>query len=431
MRFALVVALFWWSSVFADTYALKGTLVTPDTVIENGVLLVRDGVIVAAGADVTLPEDVVAIDTGGFIYPGLIDLHNHLTWNVLRRWYAGTLTRNRYEWQAMDSYSVGLRRVQSLLFNYGCDAERFAEVKALVWGGTSVTGSLPKDCSKGLARNLDYSNGLGTDVQYRVFPLELNANDEKSVRDALAAKNAVIVHLAEGIDASAAREVRMASAHGFFTEGFVMIHGVPLVESDWKALGEKNVGFVWSPRSNVELYGKTADAATAAKYVTTAIAPDWSPSGSNGMIEELRYAMLLTNAFTAKQLVQMATTNPAKLARLSGKIGCLAPSCAADYVVVRHGARTDPYETLIYASHDAMALVAVNGRPLYGDADLIKLVNPSARVETLTVCGAAKGVDTSDSDNSAGVTWADTMKNLTTAFSSIQVPMAGLAECWQ
>ena len=40
-----------------------------------------------------------------------------------------------------------------------------------------------------------------------------------------------------------------------------------------------------------------------------------------------------------------------------------------------------------------------------------------------------KGVDTSDSDNGAGVTWADTMKNLTAAFNSLQVPMAGLAEC--
>ena len=428
MRFALVV-LFWCSSLFADTYALKGTLVTPDSVIENGVLLVRDGVIVAADANVALPEDVMAIDSGGFIYPGLIDLHNHLTWNVLRRWSAGTLTRNRYEWQAMDSYSVGLRRPQSLVFSYGCDAERFGEVKALVWGATSVTGSLPKDCSRGLARNLDYANGLGTDVQYRVFPLELNPNDEKSVRDALAAKNAVIVHLAEGVDASAAREFRMASAHGFFTEGFVIIHGVPLVESDWKTLGEKGVGFVWSPRSNIELYGRTADAATAAKYVTTAIAPDWSPSGSNGMIDELHYASLLTTAFTPKQLVQMATTSPAKLARLDAKIGRLAPGLVADYVVVRRGARTDPYETLIYASPGDVSLVAVNGRPLYGDAALMQRVNPSARAEPLTVYGFTKAVDTSDSDNGAGVTWADTMKNLTAAFSSIQVPLAGLAEC--
>jgi hypothetical protein len=71
----------------------------------------------------------------------------------------------------------------------------------------------------------------------------------------------------------------------------------------------------------------------------------------------------------------------------------------------------------------------VNGRPLYGDAALMLRVRPNARVEPLTVCGFAKAVDTSDSDNGAGVTWADTMKNLTAAFGSIQVPMAGLAEC--
>jgi cytosine/adenosine deaminase-related metal-dependent hydrolase len=426
-------------AALGQTYALRGTLVTPDDVIENGVMVVKDGVIDDVGANVTAPDGVDVIDTHGFIYPGLIDLHNHLTWNVFPRWSAGTLTKNRYEWQAMDAYAARLSGYQSKLRDSGCDGERFAEVKALVWGATSTVGSLPLPCTKGLARNLDYYSGFfGTEpnkepLQYRVFPLELKESDEKSVRDALASDKPVIAHLCEGIDASAARELRMARAHGFLTKGFIIIHGVPLKDKDFAELGKNGVGFVWSPRSNIELYGATADVASARKYVTLAIAPDWSPSGSNGMIEELRYAAIWNDQqfppiFTNKELVLMATTNPAKLARLESKTGRLAKGLAADYVIVRASAR-DPYQALIYAAHEDVLAVAVAGRPLYGDETLMKTINPSARVEPMFVCGVSKAVDMSDSDGGKGITFADTVKNLATAFHTFAIPMGGLAEC--
>jgi 5-methylthioadenosine/S-adenosylhomocysteine deaminase len=439
MRALSVLLLFVAAHAFGDTYALRGTLVTPDTVIENGVLVVTDGVIVDVGASVTIPAGARVIDTGGFIYPGLIDLHNHLTWNVHPRYSPGTLTGSRYEWQALDSYAARLAGPQAVVSKVAsCDMEFFGEIKALVWGATSVTGSLPQECSRGLARNLDYYSGLyGTakePLQYRIFPLELKPAEEEAVRKGLAANEPVIVHLSEGRDASAARELRMADAHQFLKPGFIIIHGVPLLEKDFASLGAKGVGFVWSPRSNDELYGRTADVAAAKKYVIMAISPDWSPSGSSGMIDELRYAALWNGrqfppVFTSQELVRMATSNPAKLARIGDKVGSLATGLIADYVVVRRGKMTDAYDTLIYASHENMLLVAVGGRPLYGDEAMMKAVNPSARTEPITVCGAVKAVDTSDSDNGKGITWADTMKNLQGAFAMFQLPMAGLAEC--
>ena len=437
--FALLLCLA--STASAQTYALRGTLVTPDDVIENGVLFVKDGVIEAAGANLDVPDGVEVTDTNGFIYPGLIDLHNHLTWNAHPHWSPGALKGNRYEWQATDSYAARLSGPQAKVRSLAsCDLERFAEVKALVWGATSVTGSLYDVCTKGLARNLDYYSGLfGNEVnkeplQYRIFPMELKPDDEKSVRDALAANKPVIAHLCEGIDASAARELRMARAHGFLTKGFIIVHGVPLLEKDFADLGKNNVGLIWSPRSNIELYGKTADVAAAKKYMTVAIAPDWSPSGSSGMLDEMRYAAIWSDqqfpapALTSKELVQMATSNAATLARIDDKVGRLAKGLMADYVVVRRGTR-DPYQTLIYAAPEDVLAVSVSGRPLYGDATVMKSINPSAHVETVSVCGVSKAVDMSDSDNGKGISFADTMKNLTAAFHAFGLPMAGLADC--
>lgn len=48
------------------------------TKIENATLLIQDGKVVAAGADVSLPDNTVVTDLNGkFIYPSFIDLHTH------------------------------------------------------------------------------------------------------------------------------------------------------------------------------------------------------------------------------------------------------------------------------------------------------------------------------------------------------------------
>ncbi|MES1244131.1 MAG: amidohydrolase family protein [Acidobacteriota bacterium] len=416
------------SATAADTYALRGTLVTPDEVIENGVLLVQDGLIADAGTAVEIPAGVRVIDTGGFIYPGLIDLHNHVTWNAHPRWSPGTPVKNRYEWQALDSYAVGLSGPHDRVRTVDCDLERFGEIKALAWGATTVAGSLPEDCSRGLARNVDHGDDFARDpVQYRVFPFELKPEDEESLRRALADGKPVIVHLAEGVDASSARELRMARAHGYLRPGLVIVHGVALTEADFDELGRSGVGLVWSPRSNIELYGRTTDVAAAKKHLTLAIAPDWSPSGSSGMIPELRYAYLWSSqkrppVFTARELVQMATSNPARLAHVVDRVGRLAKGLYADYLVVRRGAHADPYEALIFAAPEDLLLVAVNGHPRFGDIQLLQSVNPSAKPEIVTVCNAPKALDLSEE----GVSFAAIQERLGTAFDAFQIPMAGL-----
>lgn len=435
MRFLILIALLTPSTVLGETYALRGTLVTPDEVIENGVLLVQDGRIGDVGAAVAIPEGVREVDTGGFIYPGLIDLHNHVTWNAHPRWSPGGLVKNRYEWQATDSYAIWLRGPQAKIASLAeCDLGRFGEVKALVWGETTVAGGLPRDCSRGLVRNVDFGDDFDRPpALYRTFPFELKPEDEEKVRSALKDGTPVIVHLAEGVDASAARELRMARAHGYLQPGFIIIHGVPLTERDFEDLGKVGVGFVWSPRSNIELYGKTANVAAAKRYLVMAIAPDWSPSGNSGMITELRYAALWSDqqfppVFTAKELVQMATSNPARLVRIDDRVGQLAKGLDADYLVVRRGAPRDAYEALIYAAPEDVLLVSVKGRPLFGDAALLQKVNPSAKLEPVQVCGAEKALDMSDSDGGKGISFADTMKNLAAAFRMFQLPMAGLCQ---
>src|SRR5579862_7443768 len=78
--------------------AITGTLVTPQEIVHNGTVLIQNGKIIAAGAQVQTPQGVVVVHTDGVIAPGLIDLHNHLTWNVFPRWKPIEEFGNRYDW---------------------------------------------------------------------------------------------------------------------------------------------------------------------------------------------------------------------------------------------------------------------------------------------------------------------------------------------
>jgi 5-methylthioadenosine/S-adenosylhomocysteine deaminase len=55
--------------------ALRGCVLTADGPVENGWLLIEDGLV--AGIQKRRPRDAVTLDTDGIILPGLIDLHGH------------------------------------------------------------------------------------------------------------------------------------------------------------------------------------------------------------------------------------------------------------------------------------------------------------------------------------------------------------------
>ncbi len=80
-RLVAVLAFFLFTNAHAqtnETYAIKGgTVVTVSgATIPNGVVVIRNGLIAAVGADVAVPADARVVDaTGMMVYPGLIDAY--------------------------------------------------------------------------------------------------------------------------------------------------------------------------------------------------------------------------------------------------------------------------------------------------------------------------------------------------------------------
>jgi cytosine/adenosine deaminase-related metal-dependent hydrolase len=289
-------------------------------------------------------------------------------------------------------------------------------------------------CSLGLDRELDVDPRLGAGlgrILYNVFPFQMSEADLAAANAALSAapRGSLLIHVSEGAphDASATREFAMLKARGLLRPGVSVIHGVAIPAAGFAEMATAGVGFVWSPRSNIELYGDTANVAAAKLAgVTMAIAPDWSPTGSVGTLSELSYASVWNQTqqpappFSERDLVDMATTNPAKLVGLDSQIGSLAPGHAADIIVVR---RTQPeaFATLTHATPEDVQLVMIGGVALYGDPELLKAATGRAG-ELVKVCGGEKAF-------SAEAPFAATAAKLTPALRQVGRGLAPLAEC--
>jgi 5-methylthioadenosine/S-adenosylhomocysteine deaminase len=398
---------------------LKGTIVTPSGILPDGMLSISRSRILEVG---TAPENShpSIVETDSFIFPGLIDLHDHITWNILPRWKPNVLYNNRYEWQQTAAYKLALDEPHAKVaadHALNCDADRFGEIKAIVGGSTSVVGGLTATadsnsnaCVEGLTRNLDaYSGFEGSvlnheKVWYQIFPFEMGLASSAKVQADLksGAVKAFLVHVGEGkpSDAASAREFSMLvkGGDGFLRAGVSVIHGVALGKPEFKQMADAGVGLIWSPRSNIELYGATTDVLSAKQAgVKIALAPDWSPTGSDGLIEELKYAATWNASqypliFTDAELVQMATAIPAQLAGADKEIGTIDKGMYADLLLIKKTG-TDAYQALLHANAVDVRLVMIGGAPIYGDRDLMDKLLPGHRLEAITVCGMTKELD--------------------------------------
>jgi hypothetical protein len=133
------------ASVAQQLLALNGTVVTSAGPLDHATVLIAGTKIQAVGRQLSLPAGTRIVETDGVIYPGLIDLHNHVTWNALARWSAGPKSGARYDWQQLPEYQMALNvpHEKMVAEGHGCAAERYAEVKALIGGATRRLASIP------------------------------------------------------------------------------------------------------------------------------------------------------------------------------------------------------------------------------------------------------------------------------------------------
>ena len=429
----------------SGAYVLKGRIV-PMTgeadVINNGHVLVRDGMIEAVWEN-NVPSDiqltnVPVLETNGTIYPGMLDLHNHLHYNQAPLWdmtphlsennrNAWGGYNNRYEWKNHPDYSEQVTKPKMLVhsgpyWNMESQAMKYIEMKSLVGGATAAQGgpSNPDDSfSTVLARNIEDYNFERDEIHTKVTELTSDyIGNHIKTGNASGELDAWFIHIAEGVDERSRAEFDILVQNNLLVGELVLIHGVALGEQEFKQMADVGATLVWSPLSNLLLYGQTADIAAAKEAgVHIALAPDWAPSGSKSPLHELKVADLwddekLGDIFTDYELVDMVTAGAAEATKWDREVGTIAPGMVADLVVVDN-IHSNPYRNLINAVDPDVRLTIVGGLAVYGDADMMTALK-GADNEPAGKFGKAVDVTFLAAPEGAQ-TWASIVENLTMA----------------
>jgi hypothetical protein len=394
---------------------LRGTIILPEGVMLHGYVGIVNGRIVSVSENSPDLPNAVSVNTHGIILPGFVDAHNHLRSNVVPRWKPNRLYSNRHEWRQDPDF---IRLVNGPISNVGsthfCDMNKWGELRAIVGGTTSIMTTQQESCIHGLVRNLDFNSGfygttqLNLEHTYNVLDLPPASAPAARAEFVFVATNffinnpfyeALLIHLAEGTDAFSLEEFTFMQSQSLLNPKGVVIHGIPLRPIDFKAMSDHETSLVWSPRSNLELYGATADINAALdKGVEIALAPDWAVTGSSNMLNELKVAALwnserLDGRITDKQLVDMATSIPAHIAGIDDEVGAIKVGLRADLLVI-NGDHNNPYKAVINATAANVDLVFINGIPLYGDRIFMKHFWDESELEEIVSPEATKTLAT-------------------------------------
>lgn len=395
------------------TTLIKGNILRPDGVLEGGQVLVdASGNITCTGCNcesqatnptvITCPEAVVS--------PGLINTHDHITFTQNDPY---TDTGERYE-QRHD-WRKGKRGHTKITSASGASSDqiRWGELRFLMGGATSIVGS---GSATGFLRNLDRSDQEGLNeeaVHFETFPLDdsdgiqlesgCQYGTTPDTAAAIAGDDSYEPHVSEGIDTVARNEFICTSSNDNGANDLVQpqsafIHSVGLLPNDLALMAFDGTAIIWSPRSNITLYGDTAPVLTAHRLgIPIALGTDWMPTGSMNLLRELQCAADMNtsyynNYFTDQDLWKMVTQNAAIVTATDDKIGVLTSGKVAD-ISIFNAKGKEPYQAVIDAKPEDVVMVMRGGKILYGDKNVVEDVGNTG-CDSIDVCGSSKSLCT-------------------------------------
>jgi len=258
------------------------------------------------------------------------------------------------------------------------------ELRHLIGGATMLAGpgGMPGVIRNvGLQETAEHLALYDAEADMDTFPFSFRALEElaptctvgepielAATIDGTPAYAAYVAHVGEGRASNCVARQEVARFLALARQGdrrYSLVHGVATGVSDFEVMRQHDVTLVWSPRSNLSLYGETVDIAAALDSgVRIALATDWSPSGSFTMKEEAKCARrVATRADVAlpwRTLWRMATLHGAYALGLEARFGAIVVGTPADMVLVR-SATVDPHRDVFEATAQSTLAAWIGG----------------------------------------------------------------------
>src|SRR5262249_24883169 len=214
------------------------------------------------------------ISTAGTIYPGMIELHNHLPYNTLPLVKIPRQYTRREDWQGTLGYRRYVTGPAGLIASVPeliRATIRYVECKSLIAGTTTSQGltlrTVPiKHLYPGIVRKAE-SPGAPRLVPARPKVGDVTPDQLQAFREPLTGGGGGgggrLVPRVVGLPPGPARQhfldLQAPDGTWAITEKFVGIHATGLTADDLAVVAQHGGSIVWSPFSNLILYGATAD----------------------------------------------------------------------------------------------------------------------------------------------------------------------------
>jgi len=287
------------------------------------------------------------VRSSGEARPGLINSHDHLHRNHYGRLGAPPYC-NAYEWAAdiQGRYAKEIAR--------GREVPRRAALLAGAWknllaGVTHVVHHDPWE------RDFDVDFPIHVvrianadsiaDLPQHLFPVDAPA----------------ALHVAEGVDESAAGEVRALDARGLLNRQLIAVHAVGVDADGVAKLCNAGSALAWCPTSNNFLFGRTAPVALL-ESVDVLLGSDSLLTGAGTLLDEMRAAR---GIIPDSRLLD--AVGPLAARRLVIEAPSLAPGSPADLVLFR-GTMLDATaeDVLLVMAAGELRVLAPDLVPLFG-----------------------------------------------------------------
>lgn len=360
---------------------LKGLRWLDEGNIKSGDIRIRKEKITEIGVGLTPKKDDLVIQfTNHYLYPGLINSHDHLEMNLYPQ--MGNPPYPNYISWGNDIYKPELTPIKEI--------EKIDLKDRLLWGGI-------KNLISG-ATTVVHHNPWKNFLSSKHFPVKVlkkyawahSLAFGKELQKSFSSNSSIpfIIHAAEGIDDLAKDEITALDSLQVLRKNTVLIHGVSLTDDSIAVLEKNKVSLVWCPASNHFLFNQTTPLSNLKKKIKISLGTDSTLTGSDTLFREMLFA-LKTDLATEEEIYNYVTVDPATIFNLP--IPKIAVNDSADLFILpaRH---FDYFKNLVQSESQHVELVCIDGYPKFSSEDIAKDLR--LKKYFITINGSRKWIST-------------------------------------
>ncbi|HLY59147.1 MAG TPA: amidohydrolase family protein [Terriglobia bacterium] len=320
------------------------------------------GLSASNGSSIRPAQSQPTIDLSGYLLlPGLINVHDHLEFNLFPRLGQGPYL-NFEDW-ARDVYHPLESPVREQLLVPKPVRLWWGTIKNLLSGVTTVchhNAAIPRALVRRFPIRVMNRYGWAHSLAF--------GEDIRKAFRSTPPGRPFIIHLAEGTDERSREEIFRLDHLKALRANTVVVHGVGLDKVGQQLLAKRGSGLIWCPTSNIFTLGKTLDAREIEQHKNVALGSDSALTGKGDLLDEIRYAHDEAR-LDPERIYSLVTESAARVLQLIKGEGTIRLGGIADFLAVSDTGDRPCSRLTQMTTRDLEALI-VGGKP--------KLLSPTA-----------------------------------------------------